>query len=524
MASKLLYKTRHHTIKWLLLLPFTFVFFDLSGQWTTENLSTGRSEIASFVDDDKVYFLGGTNELNRSSSIIDIYDFKTDLWTAEELPVKIKGFNATDVGDFIILYDDSDGGTANVLYFNKSTKEWNSTRGPEGDFNFFSSNKVGTIGVDNKMYFAGGGGLHKTEDVDIFDVATGTWEKEQLSVARADAIPAYHNGKIYFVSGEIDNGANIYSDIVDIYDIENQTWDTFNLTLARHEVAVEVIGDKMIIAGGKLNNFRRYSDLLEVVDLNDYSIETFTMSAPSSDMFSLTINGKAIFIGGNSTTTVIFDPETSAITSNSFESENNLGFIKGATIGNKAIFAGAESENSSLAYIYDDADGSWSDYDLGSSKINTEVISYKNKLFIAGAEDGDEKSNEVIIYTSALDEDNDSFNSDVDCDDNNPNINPNAEEIPNNGIDENCDGEDLTSLEILVEIRKVEGPWNFLLTTSANENITSVEVINDSDELVMSQGVNKKVASININNLAPGTYSVIIYTSDGKMIEELIVN
>ena len=124
-------------------------------------------------------------------------------------------------------------------------------------------------------------------------------------------------------------------------------------------------------------------------------------------------------------------------------------------------------------------------------------------------------------YTAAFgpnicitDEDNDGFTSDVDCDDQNPSINPAAFDRPNNGIDENCDGSDFILDIDQAEIPKLQlypNPFKSNITILTRGEQVDINIWNILGQKVYSGKLPKEeYHELNLSHLESGLYLIYI--------------
>jgi len=120
-----------------------------------------------------------------------------------------------------------------------------------------------------------------------------------------------------------------------------------------------------------------------------------------------------------------------------------------------------------------------------------------------------------------IDQDGDGFNSSEDCDDQNPQINPSATEIPDNDIDEDCDG----IIEITDAIEEI-GNIKYEIFPNPFSQSFSIQLEDFSSLVITLYDINgtkldnylleTTLFQIDATELTSGVYVLVLETKDGK--------
>ncbi len=133
-------------------------------------------------------------------------------------------------------------------------------------------------------------------------------------------------------------------------------------------------------------------------------------------------------------------------------------------------------------------------------------------------------TNEVLL-TPLFDYDADGYITEEDCDDTNPDVNPGATEIPNNGVDEDCDGMDLISGTLELSNSKIivhPNPAADFIYIEVEGSLKFEYKLMNLQGVQLIQGQNDNIFSIRA--LKNGIYFLLIKElSTGKEIFQKII-
>lgn len=272
---------------------------------------------------------------------------------------------------------------------------------------------IGATVHGSKAYFAGGGdffGLNSA-DIDVYDAITGTWSQMSLSEPKQGVSARTVGNKLIFAGGGIQDYP-IYeaSDLVEIYDTETGEWEYAQLSSPRMFMGSAVAGSKVFFAGGLING-DEISNAVDIYDAATGTWETATLSLARTDMGVAAAGDKVLFIGGyiftdESDDIDIYHLETGAWEVDTYPQKGGL--LAAASSGNRAYFiGGATSDDDNFVediyntmYIFDGATNNWTLELMEKPRVGAMANALGNQVFISGGFNWDDWVLDLVeIYT-----------------------------------------------------------------------------------------------------------------------------
>ncbi len=298
-----------------------------------------------------------------------------------------------------------------VDIYNVLTGSWSTDSISVGRFELASAS------TDNKVLFAGGvtnlNSFSISNVVDIYDVNSGTWETAALSQSRGALVGTSNGTKALFAGGVKNYSSGIGSNVVDIYDETTNNWSVDTLTVPHSFYTAVTAGNRAYFAGGIVSYSGNNTVLTNRIDIYDYNTGTWSidsLSVARGGLASATVGTKILFAGGhdpnyNALNIVdIFDYSTNTWSTDTLSQAR--GELTGVSLGDKVYFAGGYSNYGTYTMsdrvdIYDNSTGLWTTATLSAARAELCSSSAGNKLLISagGSYSTTEQFDNVDIYT-----------------------------------------------------------------------------------------------------------------------------